>query len=75
MPLVKAGISNFAPTILTVSSIKKTLSAKTISPGKSKLRSPDFSVKYLSLVLPPQAFDIYDIVPYGVIPIKNFIVS
>ena len=47
------------------------LSAKIQSPGSRFDNNPQCSVKCLSLTLPPQAFEVNDIVPWGLIPIKN----
>ena len=58
----------------TVSYIKAP-SANTMSPGKSFLNKPELSVRYLSLTLPPHAFDINEIKPCGVTPMRNLTVS
>ena len=56
-PLVNAWILNFACLSPTLSEIVKPLSAMTISPGTKNSKKPQFSVRYLSEVLPPQASD------------------
>ena len=43
-------------------------------PGKRWLINPDFSTISLSEIRPPTHSEMYDIVPCGVIPIKNLIV-
>ena len=44
-------------------------------PGQDhQVAMPQFSVKNLSEVLPPQAFETNEIVPCGVMPIKTFTV-
>ena len=50
------------------------LPAITTSPGSSFHKKQQCSVRYLSLTRPPQAFDKNEIVPCGVMPIKNLIV-
>ena len=50
------------------------LSATTTSPGKIFFKKSKSSVNYLSLTRPYQAFDINDMTPCGLIPIKNFMV-
>ena len=54
--------------------MSKPLSASTTPPGKIFFKKFGCSVKYLSLTQPPQAFDINDTTPCGLIPIKNFMV-
>ena len=46
----------------------------TISPGTKNSKKPQFSVGYLSEVLPPQASDTKEMFPWGGIPIKTLIV-
>ena len=62
-PLVKAGITSLPCLRPTLCEIVKTLSNK-----------PQFSVKCLSDVRPPQASDTKHTVPCGVMPIKTFMV-
>jgi hypothetical protein len=52
----------------------KPLSARTKSPGIKLSRKPQFSVRNLSEVLPPQASLTKQIVPCGVIPINTLTV-
>ena len=73
-PLVKAGILSLACCIATEFEISKPRSARTISPGSNLSKIPQCSVKYLSLTLPPQASEIYETTPWGVIPISSLIV-
>ena len=56
-PLVKAGITSSDLLKATLSCIVNPLSAMTMSPGTSLSRTPQFSVRNLSDVLPPQALD------------------
>ena len=80
LPLVKAGIYSLAPWNPTLSAMLNPLSASTMSPGNKFFRMPLFSVRYLSLITlslcppPPQALEINDITPWGVIPIRNLTV-
>lgn len=52
----------------------KTWSAKTRSPGSSFSNRPHCSIKHLSQVLPPHAFETKEFVPCEVMPIKTFTV-
>lgn len=74
LPLVNAGITSLACFSPTLSAIVNPLSAIIMSPGISLSSKPQFSVKYLSEVLPPHARDMKEMVPCGVIPINTFIV-
>ena len=58
-----AGIFNMACILATSSSMSKPLSASTTSPGSSLLRNPEFTVKSLSLTLPPQVCEIKVVTP------------
>lgn len=69
-PLVNAGKVTVAQYRPTLSLISNPRSASTVSPGRSLFNSPQFSVKCLSLTLPPHPFDIKLTIPCGVIPIK-----
>ena len=73
-PLVNAGIASLAPWNIRLSWIVNLRSAITKSPGRSFLRIPQLSVRNLSDVLPPQAFDANEILPCGVIPTNIFTV-
>ena len=74
LPRVKAGIDNWACLNIRDSCMVNPRSARTRSPGRSFSNMPQFSVKNLSEVLPPQAFETNEIVPCGVMPIKTFTV-
>ena len=74
LPLVNADITSLACFRPTLSAIVNPLSAIIMSQGISLSSKPQFSVKYLSEVLPPHAWDIKEMVPCGVIPINTFIV-
>ena len=52
--LVKAGIDTWGQNIPTVSSISNPQSAEIVSPGIKLFNGPQFSVRCLSLTLPPQ---------------------
>ena len=54
-PFVKAGMASCACWNITLSAMVKPRSAKTRSPGNNLFKIPQFSVKYLSDVRPPQA--------------------
>ena len=71
---VKAGMISFALRSATSSAIKKPWSAITSSVGSSLSRKPLCCVSSLSDTLPPQHFDTKEIVPDGVIAIKNLTV-
>ena len=73
-PFVKAGMISFALRSATSSAIKKPRSAITSSVGSSLSRKPLCCVSSLSDTLPPQHFDTKEIVPDGVIAIKNLTV-
>ena len=73
-PLVNAGIASSALWNIRLSWIVNPRSAITKSPGRSFLRIPQLSVRNLSDVLPPQAFDANEILPCGVIPTNIFTV-
>ena len=55
LPFVNAGITYLACFMPTVSAVVNPLSAIIMSPGISLSSKPQFSVKYLSEVLPPHA--------------------
>ena len=69
--LVNAGIVNFACLSPTLSEIVKSLSAMTIFLGTKNSKKPQFSGRYVSEVLPPQASDTKEMLPWGVIPIRT----
>ena len=60
---------------LTLSSMINLLSASTTSSGKRWCRRPLFTVRCTSDTIPPQHFEIKEIDPCGVIPIKNLVCS
>ena len=72
-PFLKAGITSLPCLSLTLSEIVEPLSAITVSPGSNLSKIPQFSVRNLSDIRPPQASDTKDTVPCGVIYTnKNF---
>ena len=74
LPLVNAGMVIVAISNPTQSLTTNILPAITTSPGSSFRKKQQCSERYLSLTQPPQAFDKNEIVPCGVMPIKNLIV-
>ena len=69
--LVNTGIVNFACLSPTLSEIVKSLSAMTIFPVTKNSKKPHFSGRYVSEVLPPQASDTKEMLPWRVIPIRT----
>ena len=70
LPLVNAGILIVEQNNPTDSWMSKPLSAKMTSPGVRWSSRPLFSVRCLSLTLPPHPSEIKLTVPWGVIPIR-----
>ena len=68
---MKGGINNCAPRTTNSSDILKPLSAMMTSPCLIQSRNPDFDVISLSEIRPPQACDMNDMDPVGVIPINT----
>ena len=71
-PFVNAGITSCAYFRATPSWIVNPLSAITKSPESNLSRKPQFSVRCLSEVRPPQASETNEMQPWGVMPIKTF---
>ena len=73
-PVVKLGISNFSPDFPNVSAILNPLSAVITSPYWTYFRKFEFSVINWKLVQPPHPLKMKQIVPWEVIPMRNFAV-
>jgi len=73
-PRVNGGVITSAQNKPTLSSIVKPLSASIKSPGESLSRDSQCSVRCLSVTRPPQALDTKEMLPCGVIEIRNLIV-
>ena len=67
---VNSGLRNGTSFISITSSMLKPLSSSTMSPGSKLFVKFEFTVRCLSLVLPPQPSEIEEIDPCGVIAIK-----
>ena len=71
---MKAGILRLAEQDPNVSAMLNPQSAKIRSPGDNISKNSHFSVRCLSLVRPPHPTEMKDIVPCGVMPMRNLMV-